>query len=166
MRRARSRRGNMVLETAMFIPVILLLLVGMVQIGKITYLYYSLKKAVYAAARYISVQQGVNFCDLSNDPNVTAAIQFAITGTTDGSATPLISNLTPDMFQVTAQCVDSATGAPGPCPDTGCPTVSPRPDYILVSMPTGYTFQPRIPFIQLNPIQLRPFVLIPFGGTS
>ncbi len=166
MRRFGSRRGNMALEAAMFIPVMVLLLVGMVQIGKITYLYYSLKKAVYGAARYLSVQQGVNFCDLANDPNVAAALQFAITGTTDGSAPPLISNLTPDMFQVTPECVDAATGAPGPCSDSGCPTVSPRPDYILVSMPTGYTFQPRIPFIQLNALQLRPFVLIPFGGTS
>jgi len=158
--------GNMVLETALFIPVLVLLIAGMVQIGKVTYLYYTLKKIVYAAGRGVAVQQGVNFCDLSNDPNVAAALQFAITGTTDGSAAPLISNLTPDMFQVTAECVDSATGAPGPCGDAGCPTVSPRPDYVLVSMPSGYTFQPRIPFVQLNPIQLRPFVLVPFGGTS
>ena len=70
MRHTRFRRGNMVLEAALWIPVIVLLLVGMVQIGKVTYLYYSLKKAVYSAARYISVQQGVNFCDLSTDPNV------------------------------------------------------------------------------------------------
>ncbi len=162
----RGRRGNMVLEAALWIPVIVLLLVAMVQVGKITYLYYSLKKSVYSAARYLSVQQGVNFCDLTNDPNVTAALQFAVTGTTDGSGAPLISNLTTDMFTVTAECVDAGTGVPGPFGNPGCPTVSQRPDYILVSMPTGYMVQPRIPMITLEPIALRPFVLVPFGGTS
>lgn len=156
----------MVIEAALWIPVIVLLLVAMVQVGKITYLYYSLKKSVYSAARYLSVQQGVNFCDLTNDPNVAAALQFAVTGTTDGSAPPLISNLTTDMFTVSAECVDAATGAPGPCGNPGCPAVSQRPDYILVTMPTGYLVHPRIPLITLDPIPLRPFVMVPFGGTS
>ena len=156
----------MVLEAALWIPVVALLIVGMLQVGKITYLYYSLKKAVYSAARYLSVQQGVNFCDLAADPNVTAALQFAITATSDGSGAPLISNLTADMFTVSAECVDSVSGAPGPCSTAGCPTVSPRPDYILVTMPGGYLVQPRIPFITLDPIALRPSVMVPFGGTS
>ena len=98
----RSRRsGNMIIEAAMWIPVMTLLIVGMIQVGKITYLYYSLKKSVYAAARYLSVQQGVNFCDLADDPNAAAAFQFAVTGTADGSGTPLISNFTTDMLQAT-----------------------------------------------------------------
>jgi len=155
----------MVLEAALWIPVIVLLLVAMVQVGKITYLYYSLKKAVYSAARYLSVQQGVDFCDLAGDPNVTAALQFAVTGTADGSAPPLISNLTTDMFEVSAECVDPATGAPGPCSTAGCPTVSQRPDYILVTMPVGYIVHPRIPLVTLDPIPLRPFALVPFAGT-
>ena len=72
----------MILEAALFIPILVLLLVGMVQIGKITYLYYTLKKIVYSAARQISVQQGVNFCDIANDANAIAAINFAITDST------------------------------------------------------------------------------------
>ncbi len=162
----RRTRGNMAIEAALWIPFLVLLIVGTVQFGKITYLYYSLKKSVYSAARYLSLQQGVNFCDLTNDANVTAAIQFAITGTTDGSATPLIENLTPDMFQVTTQCVDPASGVPGPCNNGGCPAVAQRPDYIMVSMPNGYPVQPRIPLVTLDPIQLHPYALVPFGGTS
>jgi Flp pilus assembly protein TadG len=162
----RGRGGNVALEAMLWIPVMVLLIVGMVQVGKITYLYYSLKKSVYSAARYLSLQQGVNFCDLANDPNVTAALQFAVTGTSDGSAPPLISNLTTDMFTVSAVCVDPNTGAPGPCSDAACPTISTRPDYILVTMPTGYLVQPRIPLVTLDPIALRPFVMVPFGGTS
>ncbi len=162
----RRTAGNMVLEAALWIPFLVLLIVGTVQFGKITYVYYTLKKTVYSAARYLSLQQGVNFCDLTNDPNTTAAIQFAITGATDGSGTPLIPSLTPDMFEVTTQCVDPATGVPSPCGNSGCPAVAQRPDYIMVSMPTGYLVQPRIPIVTLEPIALRPFVLVPFGGTT
>jgi len=54
MRRRRAS-GNMVLETALFIPVLLLLIVGTVQIGKVTYTYYTLKKIVYAAARELAL---------------------------------------------------------------------------------------------------------------
>lgn len=156
----RRCRGNMIIEAALWIPVLVLLIVAMVQVGKVTYLYYALKKSVYSAARYLSIQQGVNFCDLAGDPSVAAALQLAVTGTTDGSGTPLISNLTTDMFTVSAQCGD------GPCSTSGCPAISPRPDYIMVSMPAGYVIQPRIPLVTLDPIPLRPFVIMPFGGTT
>ncbi|SPF56159.1 conserved hypothetical protein [Candidatus Sulfopaludibacter sp. SbA4] len=156
----------MLMEAALWIPVMTLLIVGMIQVGKITYLYYSLKKAVYTAARYLSVQQGVNFCDLADDPNVAAAFQLAVTGTADGSGAPLIGNFTIDMLQATAECVDAVSGVPGPCDTSACPTATARPDYILVNMATGFQVQPRIPFITLLPIQLRPSVMVPFGGTT
>ena len=162
----RRNAGNMALEAILWIPIVVMLIVMIVQLGKVTYLYYSLRKAVYTAARYLSLQQGVNFCDLAGDPNVTAAIQLAISGTTDGSGTPLITNLTPDMFQVTAQCVDPASGAAGACSDSACPEIAQRPDYIMVSMPSGYLFQLRFPGLTLQPIALRPYVLVPFGGTT
>lgn len=162
----RQRKGNMLIEATLWIPIVALLIVGMIQVGKITYLYYSLKKSVYSAARYLSVQQGTDFCDLANDPNVAAAFQFAVTGTTDGSGAPLITNFTTDMLQVTPECVDAVSGTPGPCDTSGCPTVAARPDYLLVTMPNGYQVQPRIPFITLNPIQLSPSVMVPFGGTT
>ena len=88
----RRARGSMAIEAALFIPVLVLLIVGMVQFGKITYQYYVLKKIVYAAARQLSVLQGVNFCDLANDTNAQAAIQLALT---DSAGAPIIPNLTP-----------------------------------------------------------------------
>jgi hypothetical protein len=154
----------MLLEAALWIPVMTLLIVGMVQFGKLTYVYYTLRKAVYSAARYLAVQPGVNFCDLAADTNVTAAIQFAISGASDGSGTPLISSLTADMFQVTAQCVDPGTGVAGACSETGCPLVPTRPDYIMVSMPTGYEYRLRIPVVTLDPVPLRPYALVAYEG--
>ncbi|HEY1343103.1 MAG TPA: hypothetical protein VGF59_36620, partial [Bryobacteraceae bacterium] len=101
------------------------------------------------------------------DPGIAAAIQYALTGTPDGSGTAQISNLTPDMIQVTTQCLD-ATGALISCDTSGCggPVGARRPDFIVVSIPAGYPVQPRIPFISLDAIRLRPSVTVPFGGAS
>jgi len=160
----RGRRGNMVLELAMWMPVLFLLIAGMIQLGKWTYLDYSLNKILYSAARQLAVQQGLNFCDPA-DP----ATQAALTGAINDPATglPLIANLGVDMLQVTTQCLD-ATGAIGACDVSGCggPASAQRPDFITVAMPNGYPIQPRIPYILLNPFQLRPTVTVPFDGSS
>ena len=93
----RNRRGNTILETAMLIPVMVLLLVGMAQIAKITYLYVTLRKTVYSVASYLSAQEGVNFCD-SGDPLIAAAINFGLTGTTDNSQPVFVGGLTAEMI--------------------------------------------------------------------
>ena len=162
----RDCRGNMVLEAALFIPVLLLLIVGMVQLGKITYIYYTLKKTLFAAAQYLSAQQGVNFCD-DSDTAIAAAKSFALTGTTDGSADSFLPALTTDMISIQPECFDASTGAVGPCDTSSCSTAagSPRPDYIVVSIPDGYQVTPRIPYMLLQPIPLRPEIRVPFGGT-
>jgi len=156
--------GNMVLELAMWLPVLFLLIGGMIQVGKWTYLDYSLNKILYSAARQLAVQQTLNFCDAA-DPAAQAALTNAINDPATGL--PLIANLTVDMLQVTTQCLD-ATGASGACDVSGCntPASAQRPDFVTVSMPNGYTIQPRIPYILLNPFQLRPAVTVPFGGSS
>jgi hypothetical protein len=163
-RSLQPNRGNMVLEVAMWLPILFLLIAGMIQVGKWTYLDYSLTKILYAAARQLAVQQGLGFCDPA-DP----ATQAALAGTIADPATgqPLIANLTVDMLQVTTQCLDP-TGALGACDVSGCggPASAQRPDFITVAMPDGYTIQPRIPYILLNPFQLRPTVTVPFGGSS
>ena len=158
----------MALEAALFIPVLTMLIVFVIQFGKITYTYYAIRNAVYTAARYASVQQGVNFCDLTGDPTIQGAIQFGVTGTTDGSAPPLISNLTADMLSLNIACVDPASGVMGPCDTTSCGASggSPRPDYLVVNVPGGYSMTPRMLFLTLDPIVLSPSVTVPFSGTS
>ncbi len=154
----RRRRGNMVLETAMLIPILLLLIVGMVQVGKVTYQYYTLKKIVWAAGRQLSVQQGVNYCDIANDTAAQAAINFALNDTT---GTPIIAEVT--TLDVSAECADS-NGVLTAC--TSCPDLNPQPGYLLVTVPNGYTVQVKIPFINPIPVTLQPYALVPFGGVS
>jgi Flp pilus assembly protein TadG len=164
----RGREGNMLVETAMWLPVLFLLISGVIQFGKITYLYYTLRKIEYGIARTVSVESGVNFCPDASDPLIQGAIEFALTGTSDGSGTPLVWNLTPGMISVTTECVDPATGLPGTCNTSGCDGAvgAQRPDYVVVTIPDGYPVQLRIPFLLLSPFQFKPTVAVPFGGIS
>jgi hypothetical protein len=164
----RGRGGNSFLEAAMFLPILITLLVACEQVGKLTLTYYTLKKVLYNAARYIGTSQGVNFCDAA-DPNIVAGMNFALTGTTDGSGTPLVSGLTADMLLVAYERVDS-TGqalAACDCSISGCDAAAGggSPDYITISIPDGFTVTPIIPFLTLQPISLKPAVKVPYGGT-
>lgn len=156
----------MILETALWIPILTLLISGVIQFGKIAYIYYTLRKTVYTAASYLAQQQGTNFCDLVGDPNYIAALNFAVTGTADGSGAPLVSGLTTDMLAVTVECVDPTSGVPAICPNSGCGSDigAQRPDYIVVNIPAGFPVTPRFPLITLAPISLAPSAAVPFGG--
>ena len=152
----------------MWMPVLLLLISGVIQFGKITYLYYTLRKIEYDIARSVSLQSGANFCPDATDASIQGAIEFALTGTSDGSGTPLVENLTADMISVTTECIDPATGLPGTCNSSGCGSAAgaQRPDYVVVTIPNGYPVQLRIPFILLDPFPFKPTVAVPYGGVS
>ena len=162
------RSGSVAVEVALWMPILFLLIGGTVQIGKITYTYYTLQKIVNTAASYLAVQNGVNFCPDAGDASITAALNFALTGTTDGSGTPIIPELTADMLTVTTQCIDPVTLALGDCAVSGCgtPVGAQRPDFITVSIPNGFIMQPRIPYLLVDPIPLRPKAVVAYGGGS
>ncbi len=165
-RRPNHRRGSMILETVMLIPLIVLLLVGMTQIGKFTYTYVELRKVVNSVASYLATQQGVDFCNAA-DPTVAAAISFGLTGTTDNSQPVFVNGLTPDMIQIVPERYDTLTQTIGvcSCAISGCDVAAGggEPNFISVSI-NGYNLQPRIPFLPISPIPLRPQVKVRFGG--
>ena len=165
----RRRRGGSVLEIALFVPILFTLLVGMVQIGKITYVYYTLRKTLYTMGRFVAAQQGVNFCD-DADAAVLAAKNFALSGvSSDDSTDPIIPTLTADMISVSVERYDPESGLPVACDCsvTGCDTANGggSPNFVVVSIPNGFEVDPRIPFLTLNPILLRPMLRVPYGGT-
>lgn len=151
----------------MFVPVLVLLLMGMTELARITYLYYSLHKTLYTVARYIGTQQGANFCD-AQDAIVQAGKNYAVTGSADAGGTSLIANLTPDMIQVRVERVSPDTQEIGDCECslTGCDIgAGGRPaDYIVVSIPDGYSIRPLIPYLSTEPIVFKPRVMVPVGG--
>lgn len=171
MRRRKLESGNYLLETAMFLPVLFLLLFGMIEIARITYTYYALQKVLLSVARNLGTQQGVNFCD-DGDTIVQQAKQFAVTASADDQSDPIIRNLTVDQIQVRIERVTSDTGDVGQCDcdasNTGCDTANGAgagPDFIVVSIPDGYPFQLSIPQVAVDPILLKPRVRMPYQGT-
>ena len=164
--RRRARKGATVVETAMFVPVLVLFIVGMIQLGKITYLYYTLKKTLYSLAMTLAAQQGVDFCADSTGI-IASTVNLALTGTPDGSGTPLIPNLTAAMINVQTECFDPVAQTVGACVANTCDPVAggPPPTYVVVSIIGGYVIQPHIPYLNVDPIPLVPEIRVPFGGT-
>ncbi|MGH9660505.1 MAG: TadE/TadG family type IV pilus assembly protein [Bryobacteraceae bacterium] len=164
----RRRRGNALLEVALFLPILFTLLVGMVQIGRVTYTYHQIRKTLYTVARFSATQQAVNYCDPA-DAAVTAAKNFALTGTTDEAAESEVPGLTADLIAVRVERFVAETGELGECECSavGCDAASggQPPDFVVVSIPNGFEVPIRIPFLAVDPILLRPQVRVPFGGT-
>ena len=161
-------RGNAMIETAMLVPLLILLLAGMVELGRITYVYYTLHKTMYTLARYLGTQQGANLCD-DGDAVVAAAKSYAINGTTDSSANSTLAGLTADMLSVRVERFSAETEGLGECECsiTGCDAGAGGrpPDFIVVSIPEGYPIQTRFPYLTSETILFRPRVRVPFGGT-
>jgi hypothetical protein len=164
----KRRRGGALLEAALFIPIVVALLIGTVELGRVIYTYYMLQKVMVNLGRYLGTQQGVNFCD-SQDAIVQSAIDYALTGTSDSSDNPVVPGLTPDMFQVRAERYDSSTGqlSDCDCSATGCDASQGGlpPDFIVVSMTNGYLVHPVFWGFAVDPFPLRPGVRVPYGGT-
>ena len=66
-----KRRGAVLMETVLWVPILVLLFMGTVEFTRVAYTYYTLEKILYSLARYAGTQQGINFCD-PNDANVLA----------------------------------------------------------------------------------------------
>jgi hypothetical protein len=166
--RRRGRQGSTIVEAALFTPVLVLLLMGLVELGRLAYTYFTVQKILYNLARYLGTQQGVNFCD-ETDAAVQAAKNYALTGNTEGTTDPILPNLSAEQIQVRLERLNPDTGALElcDCSSTGCdPNAGGlAPDAIVVSIPQGYPVQLRIPRLLLDPIPLRPQVRLPYGGT-
>ncbi len=167
---ARQKResGGVLMEAVMFIPIVVALLVGTVELAEITYTYHSLEKVLAGMARYLATQQGVNFCD-DNDPAIVAAKNFALTGQTDSADNPSVNGLTPSMLQVRAERYDPVAQqlTVCDCSATGCDASQGGlpPDFIVVSLTNGYMVHPVFWGFQVDPFPLRPTLRVPYGGT-
>jgi len=166
--RREGQRGSTIVEAALLTPVLVLLLMGLVELGRVAYTYFALQKILYNLARYLGTQQGVNFCD-DTDATIAAAKNYALTGTLDGTADPLIPNLPPEQIQVRIERYNRDTQAleACDCSSSGCDVSAGglAPDSIVVTIPEGYRLQLRIPRLLLEPIPLKPQVRLPYGGT-
>ncbi len=164
----RRRNGSALLEAALFMPILLALLIGTEELARVTYTYYMLEKVMYNLARYVGTQQGINFCD-TLDPALTSAINFAVTGTSDGTGAPVVAGLTPAMVQVRVERYDPIAQQMTvcDCSAAGCDASQGglAPGYIVVSLTDGYPVHPLFWGLDVAPFSLRPSVRAPYGGT-
>jgi hypothetical protein len=163
-----KQRGGALIESVMMMPLLLSLLIGTVELARVFYTYYTLEKVMYDLARYLGTQQGVNFCDPA-DASITAAENYALTGSTLSAQDPVVPGLTPAMFQIAIERYDPASQAmiPCDCSATGCDASQGGlpPNYIQVSLTDGYSVRPFFWGFTIDPFPLRPTVLVPYGGT-
>jgi hypothetical protein len=163
----RRRRGSAIIETAMFVPFFIILIVGMAEIARVTYVYYSVHKTLYNLARFIGTRQGVNLCD-QGDAEIQSAKNWALTGSSGGGE-PLITGLQPDMVQVRVERQETGSDILGECECSisGCDAaVGGRPpDFVVVSIPEGFPISVGLPYLTRETITFRPSVRVPYGGT-
>ena len=162
-----SRCGNATIETAMFVPVLIVLLAGTAEIAKATYVYFQAHKELYQLARMLGTLQGGNLCD-SSDPQVVNAINQALTGSAEGGS-PLITGLTPDVVAIRLERREAGSEAVTECACTleGCDASQGGrgPDYIVVSLPNGLNLPISIPYLVTQTVPLRLSVRVPYGGS-
>ena len=114
-----DERGLQLVETAIVIPILLLLFAGMAEFGRFFYEYSTLAKASRVGARYLAGKA-------ANGPNnwQANAKNIVVYGNAAGSGTPILDGLTVNNVTVTYE-----GGTPG------------IPDRVKVSI-TNYKHQP------------------------
>ena len=163
----RRRNGSTMLEAALWLPILFGILMGTVELARVSYTYYTLHKILYTLARYVGTQSGINFCD-STDATLVAAKQLALRGSPDDSAPALLPGLEAGQIEVRLERLNAETGAleQCDCSATGCDRSvgGLSPEWIVVSLPDGYPIQLSIPKLTLDAIALRPVIRVPHGG--
>jgi len=166
--RRRSSRGSTLMEMAMWVPVLVLLLVGTVELARVSFTYYAVHKILYSVARLAGTRQGVNFCD-DADTGILAAKNLALRGAPDESVEPLIQGLEPEMIEVRIERFNPSTEQleQCECSESGCDAAAGglSPDYVVVRIPDGFPVRLIIPGLPQDPILLRPVIRVPYGGT-
>ena len=160
-----SRRVNAMIETAMFIPLFVVLLVGTAEVGRVTYTYYSAQKALYNIARMAATRQGANLCD-AGDPELVTIKNWALTGNSEGGEA-LIRGLTPDLVQVRVERLDGESLGECDCSLEGCDVGQGgrAADFVVVSVPDGFNVTVTIPYLLQQVITFQPSVRVPGGVT-
>ena len=172
MRRQRrnNQAGQAALEFALLVPILMLLLFGVVQLARVYYTYHTLQKALRGGAGFIAHMSDVNFCDDQNESFLDAR-NYIVFGNLEGSGSPVVSGLTPEMVQIVPERadVDTASVALCACSDDGasCDIASAgrAPDYVVVNLgEAGFPVDVRFPFVTLGTIPLHPSVRMAVTG--
>ena len=170
--RRKSQRGQALAELAFQIPLLMAILFGAVEIGRVFYVYHTLQKALRGGAGLLARSSNVEYCNAS-DLTIADARNFIVYGNLEGQGPEIVRGLTPDMIQIfpertgtdstaVAACVCSA-GDPDP---NGCDASSGgrSPDFVVVNLGTGFPLAVPFPFVNIGTFNLRVSVRMPVTG--
>ena len=135
-KRSRTRfindeRGSSIVELAIVFPILLLLFVGVAELGRLFYTYTTLTKATKMGARFLTTEKDAeSTVQATKDAVKLRAARLVVCGFEDTCAgrTPLLPGLTTSNVLVTL-------------PNTTPGFIGPR--YVTVQI-QGYTFQPLV----------------------
>jgi len=168
----RSQRGQAVTELAFQIPLLMALLFGGVQLGRVFYTYHTLQKALRGGAGLLARTVNVAYCPedaRASDARIADALNFAVYGNLQGLGTPVVTGLTPAMIQVFPERNTSGTVTTCGCStDTeSCdPTSGGRPpDFVVMNLGSGFPLPVPFPFINFGTINLKVSVRMPVTGS-
>ncbi len=168
-RHLKRQRGQAVVELAFQIPLMLALLFGGVQLGRVFYVYHTLQKALRAGAGLLARSVNVDYCNTA-DPLLTDARNFIVYGNLQGEGAPVVPGLTPDLIQILPE--RQAPGTTGvtecPCTEDGescqLSSVGRAPDFVVVNFGNGFPMTVQFPFVNFGTINLRVSVRMPVTG--
>jgi TadE-like protein len=156
--------------------VLILILAGGIQLGRVFYTYHALEKAVRGGARLLAGATNVNYCDAS-DASITAAKNLIVFGNLQGEGTPIVQNSTcdgsclqgliqvlPEREDTTSSTVNACTCGNQSADDCDISAGGRPPDFIVVNLGDGYPIQFPFAFLTLATPNLKVSVRMPVTG--
>jgi hypothetical protein len=160
--------GQTAIETAFLLPMLIVLLGGVFELGRLMYIYNTLEKSMKSGVQYLQRTQGVDFCNPS-DPAFTDAANFIVYGNLQGTGDAVLPGLTPSMVFFYGERGDPNTSLIVTCPCAGtgsCDTQNggTPPDYIVANLGAGYQLDMTFPMGVFGLVNLAVSVRLPFLG--
>jgi TadE-like protein len=166
-----GERGQAIVEAAFQIPLMIALLFGGVEIGRIFYTYHALQKALRGGAGLAARSVNVNYCD-SADMTLLDIRNFVVYGNLQGEGNPIVPGLTTDMIQILPERLVSENTSVTECvcseATDSCDVVSTgrAPDFVVLNFgPDGFPLRIPFPFANLGSVNLRVSVRMPVTGS-
>lgn len=108
------QRGIIVVEFALALPVLLMMLLAIVELGRLLYVYDTLTKAVENGARYMASHAATPVgVPVLEENDIDVARNLVVFGSIGNTGEPLIPDLTPGNINVT--CTYGVAGGAGRC---------------------------------------------------
>lgn len=172
----RDARGQSLLETALMMPIMLMLVLNVVNLGYFIFVTVNLTAATRAAAEYAIMGPGApgttSYPNATGTRSVAALIYNDMTGAIQGATNSTVQICSPSILignsgtsggtggtPILANCVLCTNSTSCAAPTTGAnatfvPDADPETNFVLARVDVKYTFSPLIPGRPFNIITI------------